>query len=185
MSGALESGIRCCRVMAHARVGWHADQLTYLGPYCTIASLSLGTPRAFRLRETDTIDAAYKSGKPIRTYEVNLGHNSLVLMNAGCQERFKHTYVQWSAYAAALTKGCRLRKRLISSGLAGTWTSDRSLPRIRRRIRAGSTSPSVSTVKVRAHRWLRSLLTADFHPLQRAGPKPRDGTPVCKCGMPA
>jgi hypothetical protein len=87
--------IGICKALAHLSVGWHADQLTYLGPYCTIASLSLGTPRAFRLRETDTVDAAYKSGKPIRTYEVNLGHNSLVLMNAGCQERFKHTCVDW------------------------------------------------------------------------------------------
>jgi alkylated DNA repair dioxygenase AlkB len=63
-----------------------------LGPYATIASLSLGTPRNFRLRETDTVDPAYKvSSAGIRTYEVNLGHNSLVLMNGGCQERYKHT----------------------------------------------------------------------------------------------
>jgi hypothetical protein len=62
-----------------------------LGPYPTIASLSLGTPRNFRLRQTDPVDPAYSSGKPIRTYEVILGHNSLVLMNAGCQERYKHT----------------------------------------------------------------------------------------------
>lgn len=96
--------------IAQSRVGWHADQLTYLGPYCTIASLSLGTPRAFRLRETDTVDAAYKSGKPIRTYEVNLGHNSLVLMNAGCQERFKHTCADSSTLKAALTAVCLLRK---------------------------------------------------------------------------
>ena len=76
---------------ANSSVGWHTDQLTYLGPCTTIASLSLGTPRAFRLRETGTVDEAFSSGKPIRTYEVNLGHNSLVLMNAGCQERYKHT----------------------------------------------------------------------------------------------
>jgi alkylated DNA repair dioxygenase AlkB len=59
-----------------------------LGPYTTIASLSLGTPRAFRLRQTDPIEAPKT---PTRTYEINLGHNSLVLMNAGCQERYKHT----------------------------------------------------------------------------------------------
>ena len=29
------------------------------------------------------------------------------------------------------------------------------------------------------------FLTADFHPLPRAGTTPREGTPVCKCGMPA
>lgn len=91
---------------ANSGVGWHADQLTCrsiaqihpallirtdLGPYATIASLSLGTPRAFRLRQTDTADPAYSIGRPIRTYEVLLGHNSLVLMNGGCQERYKHT----------------------------------------------------------------------------------------------
>lgn len=59
-----------------------------LGPYTTIASLSLGTPRAFRLRQTDSINPPIT---PTRTYEVNLAHNSLVLMNAGCQERYKHT----------------------------------------------------------------------------------------------
>ncbi|WVQ94531.1 hypothetical protein IAU59_001610 [Kwoniella sp. CBS 9459] len=77
---------------AKSTVGWHADQLTYLGPYTTIASLSLGTPRAFRLRQTDPVDTTFATtSKPTRTYEVNLGHNSLCLMNAGCQERFKHT----------------------------------------------------------------------------------------------
>ncbi|EJT47115.1 hypothetical protein A1Q1_04108 [Trichosporon asahii var. asahii CBS 2479] len=35
---------------AAATVGFHADQLTNLGPYPTIASLSLGVPRAFRVR---------------------------------------------------------------------------------------------------------------------------------------
>ena len=39
------------------------------------------------------MDPAYKSAPSARTYEVTLGHNSLVLMNAGCQERYKHTSV--------------------------------------------------------------------------------------------
>lgn len=68
-------------------VGFHADQLTNLGPYPTIASLSLGVPRAFRLRPT----ASELDSGPVRTYEVDLTHNSLVLMTAGCQERYKHT----------------------------------------------------------------------------------------------
>ena len=84
-------------------VGWHADQLTCelrclsrkltpdLGPYCTIASLSLGTPRAFRLRPTAAVDEAYAATTPVRTYEVTLGHNTLCLMTPGCQERYKHT----------------------------------------------------------------------------------------------
>nr|ODN87339.1 hypothetical protein L203_03612 [Cryptococcus depauperatus CBS 7841] len=76
---------------AKSSVGWHADQLTYLGPYTTIASLSLGTARSFRLRETQALDPTFASKQPPRTYEVTLRHNSLCLMNAGCQERFKHT----------------------------------------------------------------------------------------------
>ena len=97
---------------AASGVGWHADQLTYLGPYCTIASLSLGTSRNFRVRETKSTEGVLdpssngptaglggssaesgSKGKEIRTYEVTLGHNSLVLMDPGCQERFKHTLV--------------------------------------------------------------------------------------------
>jgi len=81
----------CHTTTAHPSVGWHADQLTYLGPYTTIASLSLGTRRGFRLRQTDAVDVPASRSKPTRTYEIELGHNSLVTMNAGCQERFKHT----------------------------------------------------------------------------------------------
>jgi alkylated DNA repair dioxygenase AlkB len=55
-----------------------------LGPGAAIASLSLGTTRAFRLRQTQGADS--------RTYEVELRHNSLCLMTAGCQERYKHTW---------------------------------------------------------------------------------------------
>ncbi|KAL1409494.1 hypothetical protein Q8F55_003477 [Vanrija albida] len=72
---------------AAATVGFHSDQMTYLGPFPTIASLSLGTPRAFRLRQTEAVEAAFGTGRPARTYEVTLGHNSLCLMTAGCQER--------------------------------------------------------------------------------------------------
>ena len=54
------------------------------------------------MRQTEAVDGATsaaasattespKKGKPIRTYEVELAHNSLILMNAGCQERYKHT----------------------------------------------------------------------------------------------
>ncbi|TXT04278.1 hypothetical protein VHUM_04276 [Vanrija humicola] len=76
---------------AASTVGFHSDQMTYLGPFPTIASLSLGTPRAFRLRQTEAVEAAFGTGRPARTYEVTLGHNSLCLMTAGCQERYKHT----------------------------------------------------------------------------------------------
>jgi len=69
-------------------VGAHADQLTYLGPYPTIASISLGTTRNFRLRAVPSIQDP--DAPPPRTYDIRLAHNSLAIMGAGCQERFKH-----------------------------------------------------------------------------------------------
>ncbi|KAA1099404.1 hypothetical protein PGT21_006404 [Puccinia graminis f. sp. tritici] len=70
-------------------VGWHADQLTYLGPYPTIASLSLGTTRQFRLRPVANI-LETETAEPLRTYSMSLPHNSLLVMHGGCQERYKH-----------------------------------------------------------------------------------------------
>ncbi|KAH8106757.1 hypothetical protein BXZ70DRAFT_997706 [Cristinia sonorae] len=69
-------------------VGFHSDALTYLGPYPTIASLSLGTTRTFRLREV--VPANEKDDRAARTYNIPLPHNSLTIMHASCQEMFKH-----------------------------------------------------------------------------------------------
>ena len=81
-----------CAPRLHQTVGAHADQLTYLGPYPTIASLSLGVTRNFRLRGVPSIQADTASSEPpIRTFDVVLPHNSLCLMGAGTQERFKHS----------------------------------------------------------------------------------------------
>lgn len=65
----------------------HSDVLTHLGPYPTIASLSLGCSRPFRLRSFLPESAS----SPNRTLEILLPHNSLCIMHAGCQETFKHT----------------------------------------------------------------------------------------------
>ncbi|KAK9366715.1 hypothetical protein V1509DRAFT_628889 [Lipomyces kononenkoae] len=65
-------------------VGYHSDRLTYLGPMPIIASLSLGVTREFRLREI---------GTPSQTYSLHLTHNSLLIMHAPCQERFKHSVI--------------------------------------------------------------------------------------------
>ncbi|EIM90173.1 uncharacterized protein STEHIDRAFT_51354 [Stereum hirsutum FP-91666 SS1] len=70
-------------------VGFHSDRLTTLGPYPTIASLSLGTPRVFRLRDVVPVDE--KEKRTARTYNIPLSHNSLVIMHATAQERFKHS----------------------------------------------------------------------------------------------
>ncbi|KAF5358503.1 hypothetical protein D9756_001694 [Leucocoprinus leucothites] len=102
-----------CYEGAKESVGFHSDQLTYLGPYPTIASLSLGTTRVFRLREvipTDEIDS-----RQARTFNIPLPHNSvrktsviplrktephagpLTIMHASCQEKFKHAVPPQSA----------------------------------------------------------------------------------------
>ncbi|WVF67092.1 hypothetical protein IAT40_001837 [Kwoniella sp. CBS 6097] len=144
---------------AKSTVGWHADQLTYLGPYTTIASLSLGTPRAFRLRRTDPVDSTFATNsKPTRTYEVNLGHNSLCLMNAGCQERFKHTVPPQKA----------LDLFRPTYGMGGE-----AIPLFKQK-----TYTSRINITFRFYR-------EDFHPVPSTGPfGPREGTPTCKCGIP-
>ncbi|KAF7311557.1 GRF zinc finger family protein [Mycena kentingensis (nom. inval.)] len=77
-----------CYEGAQESVGFHSDQLTYLGPYTTIASLSLGTSRLFRLREEIPNDE--RESRSARTFNVPLSHNSLTIMHASCQEKFKH-----------------------------------------------------------------------------------------------
>ncbi|CCL99337.1 uncharacterized protein FIBRA_01355 [Fibroporia radiculosa] len=94
-----------CYEGAKESVGYHTDQLTNIGPYPTIASLSLGTSRIFRLREVIPVED--KEQRSARTYNIPLQHNSvrasiasyypellrnleLVIMHASTQEMFKH-----------------------------------------------------------------------------------------------
>lgn len=65
-------------------VGWHADDEKDLLHRGTIASLSLGATRSFRLRANST--------PYTETY--CLKHGSLLLMFGNCQENFKHTLVK-------------------------------------------------------------------------------------------
>lgn len=76
-------------------VGWHSDQLNNLGPYPTIASLSLGVRRTFGLREV--IPSDEKKTRQPRTFYISLPHNSLTIMHASCQERFRHSIPQQSS----------------------------------------------------------------------------------------
>ncbi|KAF9567595.1 hypothetical protein CPC08DRAFT_626671 [Agrocybe pediades] len=76
-------------------VGFHSDQLTYLGPYPTIASLSLGTRRMFSLREV--VPTTESGVRRAQTFNIPLPHNSLTIMHASCQERFKHSIPPQSA----------------------------------------------------------------------------------------
>ncbi|KAK3943883.1 GRF zinc finger domain-containing protein [Diplogelasinospora grovesii] len=84
----------------HESVGWHSDQLTYLGPRAVIGSLSLGVTREFRVRRVvpkkddpdpdpeAAGDAGDAEGGQIA---IHLPHNSLLVMHAEMQEEWKHS----------------------------------------------------------------------------------------------
>ncbi|KAH9845870.1 2OG-Fe(II) oxygenase superfamily [Teratosphaeria destructans] len=76
-------------------VGYHSDQLTYLGPRAVIGSLSLGVAREFRVRRI--VPAAdVRSAKGTQQADeqgqisIHLPHNSLLIMHAEMQEEWKH-----------------------------------------------------------------------------------------------
>lgn len=78
-------------------VGYHSDQMTYLGPKAVIGSLSLGVAREFRIRrvipkdgsatDSDNTSSADLAGQ----ISIHLPHNSLLVMHAGMQEEWKHS----------------------------------------------------------------------------------------------
>lgn len=71
-------------------VGYHSDQLTYLGPRAIIGSLSLGVAREFRVRRiVPQVEAA--SGDEQGQIAIHLPHNSLLVMHAEMQEEWKHS----------------------------------------------------------------------------------------------
>ncbi|KAK0751134.1 hypothetical protein B0T18DRAFT_401838 [Schizothecium vesticola] len=71
-------------------VGWHSDQLTYLGPRAIIGSLSLGVAREFRVRRVLPPDEDEDAQGQIA---IHLPHNSLLVMHAEMQEAWKHCVV--------------------------------------------------------------------------------------------
>lgn len=75
-------------------VGYHSDQLTYLGPRAVIGSLSLGVAREFRVRRIVPKDADDKSTEAPDLegqIAIHLPHNSLLVMHAEMQEEWKHS----------------------------------------------------------------------------------------------
>ncbi|KAF2996406.1 hypothetical protein E8E13_001855 [Curvularia kusanoi] len=78
-------------------VGYHADQLTYLGPRAVIGSLSLGVAREFRVRKIHAEDDdQYRKGDGSLAdaqgqISIHLPHNSLLIMHAEMQEEWKHS----------------------------------------------------------------------------------------------
>ncbi|KAF2786033.1 hypothetical protein K505DRAFT_368577 [Melanomma pulvis-pyrius CBS 109.77] len=77
-------------------VGYHADQLTYLGPRAVIGSLSLGVAREFRVRKTVAEDDEHRKedgslADAQGQVSIHLPHNSLLVMHAEMQEEWKHS----------------------------------------------------------------------------------------------
>lgn len=80
-------GVDCNGVLANFYrdgrdgMGWHADDEPEIDPRVPIASLSLGVPRRFALRRRDD------HGQRL---SIELGHGSLLLMDASLQQRWQH-----------------------------------------------------------------------------------------------
>ncbi|KXX75455.1 Alpha-ketoglutarate-dependent dioxygenase alkB 3 [Madurella mycetomatis] len=82
-------------------VGWHSDQLTYLGPRPVIGSLSLGVTREFRVRRVlpSSPASSLSDDREQQQYNpdlagqiaIHLPHNSLLVMHADMQEEWKHS----------------------------------------------------------------------------------------------
>ena len=81
-------------------VGFHSDQLTYLGPRAIIGSLSLGVAREFRVRrivardgsdEANGISKGNLRADAEGQIAIHLPHNSLLVMHAEMQEEWKHS----------------------------------------------------------------------------------------------
>ena len=87
----VRSGHRFNAVLANAyrdgrdSMGWHADKEKGLGPQAVVASLSLGASRRFLLRPVRRLP-----GDQAGSFELNLESGSLLLMKAGCQQRYQH-----------------------------------------------------------------------------------------------
>lgn len=84
-------------------VGYHTDQLSYLGPHPVIGSLSLGVQREFRIRRivprTEVDESDPVAAQKVRDEAADaqgqialpLPHNSLLVMHAEMQETWKHS----------------------------------------------------------------------------------------------
>ena len=77
-------------------VGYHSDQLTYLGPRAIIGSISLGVAREFRVRkiipqDSETKGKSKDDADAAGQIAIHLPHNSLLVMHAEMQEEWKHS----------------------------------------------------------------------------------------------
>lgn len=75
-------------------VGYHSDQLTYVGPHAVIGSLSLGVAREFRVRRMvpkDSDNNLNEDPDAEGQISIHLPHNSLLVMHSEMQEEWKHS----------------------------------------------------------------------------------------------
>ncbi|KAM3473376.1 hypothetical protein MY8738_008404 [Beauveria namnaoensis] len=85
-----------CYNGAQQSVGYHSDQLTYLGPRAVIGSISLGVAREFRVRRVLPKDAETRTAQDSDAegqISIHLPQNSLLVMHAEMQEEWKHCIV--------------------------------------------------------------------------------------------
>ncbi|THH04455.1 hypothetical protein EW145_g5511 [Phellinidium pouzarii] len=167
-------------------VGFHSDQLTNLGPYPTIASLSLGTTRIFRLREV--VPSIEADKRHARTYNVPLPHNSLIIMHASTQERFKHCIPQLPAidvfhppFPRRRIPGMSLEKSQLTSSPASPAsvsvvpsTPSNVKPHSRKKLILDSPAENTPSSNCRIN------ITFRFYRPDFAATK----IPRCKCGVP-
>lgn len=69
-------------------INWHSDKEESLGENAEIACLNLGATRKFWFRE---------QGEDKEKFSVDLANGDLLLMNAGCQEKYLHAILKESA----------------------------------------------------------------------------------------
>lgn len=89
-----------CYKGGNESVGYHSDQLTYLGPRAVIGSVSLGVAREFRVRKIVARGEEDSTVPDIKNMTradaegqiaIHLPHNSLLVMHAEMQEEWKHS----------------------------------------------------------------------------------------------
>lgn len=135
-------------------VGYHADELTYLGPHPVIGSLSLGVEREFRVRrivprtedeDQETTEKGEKVNSPSKSQKksntradaqgqisIHLPHNSLLVMHAEMQEEWKHAIVPAQTISPHPIAGNR------RINITYRWYRDALHPRHTPRCRCGS-----------------------------------------------
>lgn len=141
-------------------VGYHSDDLTYLGPHPIIGSLSLGVEREFRIRRVvprdDEEDPSedHRGGSPGSLPQkpsssvkgstprsdaqgqiaIHLPHNSLLIMHAEMQEEWKHSIAPAQTVSPHPIAG---NKRI---NITYRWYRDSMNPRYTPRCRCGTSA---------------------------------------------